>query len=454
VNAATERAGVPGMRIQLDPALPKHPDFLRVVAAGDADIPLRIGDGLPFPDRAVAAIDAGRLPGTLDAPDALALLLECRRVLRPGGMLRLDTTSGAAPPVDLCHLVAQVGLAPASPADAIRCGIPCTSVPAPDTVTGDAIFAKPDRGVTGNPLVSIVVPAYNPRFFEAALESALVQTYDPIEIIVCDDSEGPEIESIAKRHFGRREIRYVRNPTRLRTRANYGRCIDLARGEFVKFLNDDDLLTPECVELLLDAFRKEPDVALATSRRQRIDAAGNTLPDQPATLPIVAADSVIAGFTLANAMLMVGLNIVGEPSTTMFRRADLLLQKPDYFCFDGAYGWGVIDMATWSTLLLMGNAVYRTARLSSFRIHPEQRQHDPEIRERTVTGIRNLQAVWLRLGLHARQPADHLLVKPYPAPADESWRLARVLSYAPPAPRATPGGWNPNWSGGYPSRGA
>jgi len=80
VSAAAERAGAPGMRIQLDPGLPKHPDFVRFVAEDGADAALYFGDGLPFPDRTAAAIDAGRLPGTLDAPDALALLLECRRV--------------------------------------------------------------------------------------------------------------------------------------------------------------------------------------------------------------------------------------------------------------------------------------------------------------------------------------------------------------------------------------
>ncbi len=310
-------------------------------------------------------------------------------------------------------------------------------------------LAKPDRRVTGDPLVSILIPAYNPRFFAACLDSALAQTYANLEIVVCDDSEGPEIEAVARRAGARRDVRYERNPKRLGGRGNYIRCFDAARGEFVKFLNDDDLLAPRCVEALLDAFRRQPDVTLATSRRQRIDELGRPLPDQPATLPIVGADAVIAGFTLANAMLMPGINMVGEPTTTLYRKADLVAQKPDYFCFDGAAGTGVIDMATWSTLLLMGDAVYLSDCQSSFRIHPGQRQNAPEIRAKAITGTRGLQAAWLRLGLYARQPHDHLLVKPFPADEDCDWRLQRVLSFAPVpvAPRAATNAWNPTWSG-------
>ena len=44
--------------------------------------------------------------------------------------------------------------------------------------------------------VSLVIPAHHPRFFAAALHSALAQTYEALEVIVCDDSHGIEIEAI------------------------------------------------------------------------------------------------------------------------------------------------------------------------------------------------------------------------------------------------------------------
>ena len=195
-------------------------------------------------------------------------------------------------------------------------------------------FTKRDRIVDGEPLVSIVIPAYSPRFFAASMDSAMAQTYANIEIVVCDDSEGVEIEAMTRERARHRNVRYLRNPVRLRGRGNFTKCFETARGEFIKFLCDDDLLAPNCVASLLDAFRRAPDITLATSRRRRIDENGNVLEDQPATMPLVAANTTIAGYTLANVMLMAGLNTVGEPTTVLFRKAELLDQAPEYFHFE------------------------------------------------------------------------------------------------------------------------
>lgn len=48
------------------------------------------------------------------------------------------------------------------------------------------------------PLVSIAIPAYNALYFEAALQSALNQTYTSLEVIVCDDSNSDEIHDLVQ----------------------------------------------------------------------------------------------------------------------------------------------------------------------------------------------------------------------------------------------------------------
>jgi hypothetical protein len=193
--------------------------------------------------------------------------------------------------------------------------------------------------------------------------------------------------------------------------------------------------TTTCVERLLYAFRTAPDIVLATSARQRIDALGAPLCDQPATIPIVAQSSIIAGHTLANAMLMVGLNTIGEPSTVMFRKSDFIAEQSHYFHFRGVPGHGVIDMVMWTALLLKGNAVYLHERLSSFRVHGNQRQNDPVMQQRSVASIRALQAAWLELKVHERQPPHLLLTRPFP-PGEVDWQVQRVLgvSAVPTAP--------------------
>ena len=414
----------------------RTPGWLSLHGRDDADVPFEPGDDFPFEDRGVDVMACGDFVSALPRETRIRFLLECRRVLKPGGLLSLrvgnpvgnaDATSSSM--TDILHAAALTGLevADVTPVADV-CRLALAKLRAPDERATTVEYTKRDRGVGGDPLVSIVIPAYSLRFFAACLDSALAQTYANIEIVVCDDSDGGEIEATARVRDNRRDVRYLRNAVRLGPRANFIKCFESARGEFVKFLCDDDLLAPTCVSSLLDAFRRAPDITLATSHRRRIDENGNQLDDQPATLPIVAANTTIAGYTLANAMLMAGLNMVGEPTTVLFRKVDLIDQAPDYFRFKGAYGHGVIDMVMWSALLLKGDAVYLTESLSAFRIHAAQRQHDPAMAQRTIASIRGLQAAWIELGLFERVPPHLMLAKPFWPPADSDWHLQPVLS--------------------------
>lgn len=385
---------------------------LAVDARADADVPFRFGDEFPFVDRGVAGIHVGAAIGDLDRPGQLQFLLECRRAMSPGAVLHVAPLRAESVRASIIRLAHLAGLSVGPPVEA-----------------GGLSFTKPARVVAGEPLVTIAIPAYNARFFAAALDGALGQTYANLEIVVRDDSRDDAIESIVRSRQPRMPLRYARNPSRLGVRANYIECFEQAGGTFVKFLCDDDVLAPDCVTQLMRAFRSVPDLTLATSRRYSIDAGAAFLPDRPATMPIVDHDKVISGVSLANAMLMAGLNMIGEPSTVLFRKSDIEDQRPAFFNFDGAYGHGVIDMVMWTALLLKGDAVYLLEPQSAFRIHPGQRQRDPEVARRTIDSIRELQAAWLALGLHRRRPPHMLSTQPYPLQADSDWTDQQVRSF-------------------------
>ena len=406
--------------------------LLSVGWADDADVPLASGEDLPFEDDAAATLQADGSAADLALGPLVHLLLECRRVLCAGGRLHVGPARDDAASSRLHEQAALVGLEPApAPAREIHlhdgattngtaasapAGVACTS-----GGPGASTFTKRDRRVAGMPLVSIAIPAFNPRYFPIALDSALAQTYPNVEIVVCDDSADGTIEAAVASRASRAPIRYLRNAARLRPRGNFTRCLEESRGEFLKFLCDDDVLAPTCVERLLGAFRGAPDVTLATSRRALIDGNGRALAPLPATWPIVTEDTLIAGTTLANAVLMAGLNTIGEPSTALFRRDDLAAQAPGYFRFRGCAGHGVIDLVMWASLLMKGNAVYLHDALSGFRFHAEQRQHDPSMHDRNVASIRELQSAWLALGIHDRQSPGELLAKRFPPDGDD-WR--------------------------------
>ncbi|WP_164709113.1 glycosyltransferase family 2 protein, partial [Pseudomonas viridiflava] len=94
------------------------------------------------------------------------------------------------------------------------------------------------------PLASIVIPAFNPSFFRAALQSALDQVYDNLEIIVCDDCRTDEIKTIFDELVpsDSDRARYVCNPMRLGFQGNLLKCLEEADSEYIKFLCDDDRL--------------------------------------------------------------------------------------------------------------------------------------------------------------------------------------------------------------------
>jgi glycosyltransferase involved in cell wall biosynthesis len=128
--------------------------------------------------------------------------------------------------------------------------------------------------VTTDSLVSVIVPAYNAdAFIDEALHSVLAQSYKRIETIVVDDGS---TDSTPRRvaAFGNR-VTYVR-------RANSGGYpgvprntgITRASGEFICFLDADDVMRPDRLEQQVDFLRRHPDAGCVFGDYQNFSDAG------------------------------------------------------------------------------------------------------------------------------------------------------------------------------------
>ena len=125
------------------------------------------------------------------------------------------------------------------------------------------------------PLVSICIPAYNnAAFIRATVESALAQTYENLEVLVIDDCSSDNTAEIISSIQDSR-LRLIRNETNLGMTGNWNKCIEEARGEFVKLLCGDDILYPNSIALEAQALIAYPSVVLATSDTRLIDIEGN-----------------------------------------------------------------------------------------------------------------------------------------------------------------------------------
>jgi len=102
--------------------------------------------------------------------------------------------------------------------------------------------------MTFHPLVSILIPAFNAeRWIAATLASALEQTWPNKEIIVVDDGSTDKTAVIA-RQFTTPAVRIVANPNRGAAAARNA-AFSLSRGAYIQWLDADDLLSPNKIEL-------------------------------------------------------------------------------------------------------------------------------------------------------------------------------------------------------------
>jgi glycosyltransferase involved in cell wall biosynthesis len=105
-------------------------------------------------------------------------------------------------------------------------------------------------------LVSVIIPVFNgEKYLREAIESALGQTYKPVEIIVVDDGSTDGSAEIAKSFVP--HVRYVfKSHGGLAAALNYG--ISLSRGDFLSFLDADDLWVEDKLALQMTAFDNDP----------------------------------------------------------------------------------------------------------------------------------------------------------------------------------------------------
>jgi glycosyltransferase involved in cell wall biosynthesis len=112
-------------------------------------------------------------------------------------------------------------------------------------------------------LVSAIVPVFNrPALLREAVASVFAQTYRPVEVIVVDDGSTDETPQVCAELQARHaELRVLRvsngGPGRAR---EAGRV--LARGEFLQYLDSDDLLEPRKFELQVAALRARPECGI------------------------------------------------------------------------------------------------------------------------------------------------------------------------------------------------
>jgi len=130
------------------------------------------------------------------------------------------------------------------------------------------------------PRVSIGLPVYNgEKYLPVSLESLIVQECDDFELIISDNASTDRTEEICRSYAARdARVRYYRNGCNVGAAPNYRRVLELARGEYFKWVAHDDYYYPALLRRCLGTFEASTAaVVLVYGLCELIDEHGNVL---------------------------------------------------------------------------------------------------------------------------------------------------------------------------------
>jgi glycosyltransferase involved in cell wall biosynthesis len=227
--------------------------------------------------------------------------------------------------------------------------------------------------VTSLPLVSICIPTYNAEaFIVEAIAAALAQTYAPVEIIISDDGSSDRTVEIAKQLLdGKGAVWRLATHERVGIAANWNLCIDLAQGKYIKFLFQDDTISPDCIAQMVALAEQDPEIGLVFTRREIIHSDDTQLDRLYVNITegwsnlseIQSGRSLLADPKLLEAPF----NKIGEPTAVLI--AKTVFDKVGLFDCDLKQ---VLDLDMWLRIMQHFKVGYINQSLAGFRVHRNQ----------------------------------------------------------------------------------
>jgi glycosyltransferase involved in cell wall biosynthesis len=224
-----------------------------------------------------------------------------------------------------------------------------------------------------DPVVSICIPTYQGSpWIRETIASALAQDYPRVEVVVSDDHSTDGTAEAAEAISDAR-VRVVRSDRRLGMARNWNRSVRHARGDYIKFLMQDDALDPTCVARMATILAANPSVGFVFSLRaiavdDPSDVGSVRLGRKLAVVPdrLGSLRDVNDGRAIFDAMRRTGFrgNWIGEPTAVMVRR--------DAFRRVGLFNTRLrqlTDLEMWLRLAFFFDVGFVAAPLATFRLH-------------------------------------------------------------------------------------
>ncbi|WP_234788837.1 glycosyltransferase family 2 protein [Mycolicibacterium iranicum] len=172
---------------------------------------------------------------------------------------------------------------------------------------------------TSSPKVSVCIPAYQAeQYLQCVVKSTLAQDYPDFEVVVIDNNSS-DATPVILAGFDDSRLRVIRNADTLPWSENWNLAVRECRGEFVKLVCADDLLKPGCLAAQAGVLDSMPDVALVSVKCDMIDDGDDVI---VASRGLRGLAGRVPANTVVTRIVHSGMNPIGAPLASMFRRAD------------------------------------------------------------------------------------------------------------------------------------
>lgn len=215
------------------------------------------------------------------------------------------------------------------------------------------------------PTLSVVIPVYNGgKYIAEALESVLAEKDIDMEVIVGDHSSTDDTREIVARYENDPRVKVITTPSGGYVQRSWRNVSDHASGTYIKLVCADDIVYPGILSRQVHLLESNPSAVLTACPRDVTDAAGKVLIHD---MGLQGIKKPMSGNEAVRKVVRAGRNIFGEPGCVTMRRD----------AFERAGGWFgefpyLIDMGTYSRVLLEGDFVPDLTTGATFRLNADQ----------------------------------------------------------------------------------
>lgn len=207
------------------------------------------------------------------------------------------------------------------------------------------------------PLVTIAIPTFNRlNYLKQALQSALAQTYQNIEILVSDNASTDGTQMFMRQIQDTR-VRYIRHSENLGMFENWNFLLTRASGQYFLLLSDDDLLFENAIMILISLIKDNTSLSFSYGRFNFIDQFSHVKKISLSSIFYQSSENFLKEWLMGKRQIV--------PSLTLFKIKSMDSYEKNTYKY-------VSDVNSWFNLILRGANVYSSNELlGSYRVHSE-----------------------------------------------------------------------------------